>query len=223
MKNKIAIALLLLIPCVAFSQQKQVLKNEIDSISYGMGMAIGMNFKSLGMNEFNEKLFMQAMNEIVSGKETILKMEQTQQLLNAYFTKLQSKKGAANIAAGRKFLEENKTKPGVVTLPSGLQYIVVKDGVGVSPTINDKVTCHYHGTLINGKVFDSSVDRGQPIQFAVNGVIAGWTEALQLMKPGSKWKLFIPSELAYGDQQKSQDIEANSVLIFDVELISVDK
>ena len=175
------------------------------------------------MKEFNDKLFMQAISEVVSGKATIIKAEQTQQLLNAYFTKLQSKKGAANIAVGRKFLEENKAKPGVVTLPSGLQYIVIKEGLGNSPTINDKVTCHYHGTLVSGKVFDSSVDRGQPIQFAVNGVIPGWTEALQLMKPGSKWKLFIPSELAYGDQQKGQDIEANSVLIFEVELISIDK
>ena len=118
---------------------------------------------------------------------------------------------------------ENKTKEGVVELESGLQYKVMVEGTGVSPGFTDKVTTHYHGSLINGTVFDSSVDRGEPIQFPVNGVIKGWTEALQLMKVGSKWQLFIPSELAYGPRGAGGDIGPNMALIFEVELISIDK
>ena len=128
-----------------------------------------------------------------------------------------------NLEEGEKFLEENKKKEEVVTLESGLQYIVIKEGKGEHPKMTDEVETHYHGTFINGKVFDSSYDRGKSISFPVGGVIPGWTEALMLMKPGSKWKLFIPSELAYGTRGAGGVIGPNTTLIFDVELISIKK
>jgi FKBP-type peptidyl-prolyl cis-trans isomerase FklB len=149
--------------------------------------------------------------------------EQMNMSISNYLQTLKAEKALANKKVGAEFLAANKSKPGVVTLPSGLQYIVVKEGTGAKPTINDKVKCHYHGTLIDGTIFDSSVERGQPIDFPVNGVIKGWVEALQLMPVGSKWKLFIPSELGYGDNQAGAKIGPGSTLIFDVELIDIVK
>ena len=131
-----------------------------------------------------------------------------------------NEKAAANLKAGQEFLEANKNKPGVVALPSGLQYEVLTEGTGTKPLATNKVTCHYHGTLIDGTVFDSSVRRGQPATFPLNAVIKGWTEGLQLMAAGSKWRFFIPPHLGYGDRQVSAQIGPNSTLIFDVELIS---
>ncbi len=133
---------------------------------------------------------------------------------------LNKEKSAANLKAGQDFLEANKSKAGVVTLPSGLQYKVLVEGTGPKPAAVNNVTCHYHGTLIDGTVFDSSVSRGQPASFPLNAVIKGWTEGLQLMPTGSKWRFFIPSALGYGDRQVSAQIGPNSTLIFDVELIS---
>lgn len=130
-------------------------------------------------------------------------------------------KAEANLKAGEAFLEENKTKEGVVTLPSGLQYLVLTAGEGAKPTATSRVTCHYHGTLIDGKIFDSSVQRGQPATFPLNQVIAGWTEGVQLMSVGSKYRFFIPSDLGYGARQVGSDIGPNSALIFDVELLSI--
>lgn len=226
MKNKlILLSAILVIPALAFAQKKDktaLMKNEIDSVSYSLGVAIGNNLKSSGVKEFNDKLFVQAITEILANKETAIKPELTNNILQTYFMKLHNQKSSENLSTGRKFLEENKKKEGIITLPSGLQYKVINEGTGAIPTINDKVTCHYHGTLIDGKVFDSSEQRGKPAQFNVNGVISGWTEALQLMKVGSKWTLYIPSELAYGEQN-IPGIEPNSVLIFNVELISIDK
>ena len=134
---------------------------------------------------------------------------------------MKNEKAAANLKAGQDFLEANKTKPGVITLPSGLQYEVITEGTGAKPTASNKVTCHYHGTLIDGTVFDSSVKRGQPASFPLNMVIAGWTEGLQLMTVGSKWRFFIPPNLGYGDRQVSAQIGPNSTLIFDVELLGI--
>jgi len=134
---------------------------------------------------------------------------------------MKNEKAAANLKAGEDFLADNKTKPGVTALPSGLQYQVIKEGSGARPGPRDKVTCHYHGTLIDGTVFDSSVQRGQPATFPLDRVISGWTEGLQLMPTGSKWRFFIPPNLGYGDRQVSAQIGPNSTLIFDVELISV--
>jgi FKBP-type peptidyl-prolyl cis-trans isomerase FklB len=133
---------------------------------------------------------------------------------------LQQEKAAANLAAGQQFLTENAQKPGVVTLESGLQYQVLSQGDGAKPTVDQTVTCHYHGTTITGDVFDSSVQRGQPASFPLRAVIKGWTEALQLMPIGSKWRLFIPANLAYGEREVSRHIGPNSTLIFDVTLIS---
>lgn len=136
------------------------------------------------------------------------------------WSKLNNEKAAANLKAGQDFLEENKTKPGVVALASGLQYEILVEGKGPRPSADNKVTCHYHGTLIDGTVFDSSVRRGQPATFPLNAVIKGWTEGVQLMPTGSKWRFFIPPNLAYGDRQVSAQIGPNSALIFDVELLS---
>jgi FKBP-type peptidyl-prolyl cis-trans isomerase FklB len=132
-----------------------------------------------------------------------------------------NEKASANLQAGLDFLEANKLKPGVVELPSGLQYEVIHNGEGPKPLATNKVTCHYHGTLIDGTVFDSSVKRGQPATFPLNGVIKGWTEGLQLMNQGSKWRFFIPPQLGYGDRQVSAQIGANSTLVFEVELLGI--
>ena len=136
-------------------------------------------------------------------------------------SQMKSEKAAANLKAGLDFLEANKQKPGIIALPSGLQYEVITEGSGPKPTANSKVTCHYHGTLIDGTVFDSSVQRGQPATFPLNMVIKGWTEGVQLMPQGSKWRFYIPPQLAYGDRQVSAQIGPNSTLIFDVELIGI--
>ena len=135
--------------------------------------------------------------------------------------RMKNEKATANLEAGKNFLEANKQKDGVVSLPSGLQYEVITEGTGIKPLAKNKVTCHYHGTLIDGTVFDSSVKRGQPATFPLNMVIKGWTEGLQLMSVGSKWRFFIPPQLAYGDRQTGSDIGPNSTLIFDVELLGV--
>lgn len=134
---------------------------------------------------------------------------------------MKNEKAAANLKAGQDFLEANKTKPGIVSLPSGLQYEVITEGSGAKPLASNKVTCHYHGTLIDGTVFDSSVRRGQPATFPLNAVIKGWTEGLQLMPAGSKWRFFIPPHLGYGDRQAGGQIGPNSTLIFEVELLDI--
>ena len=135
---------------------------------------------------------------------------------------MKNEKATANLKAGQEFLAANASKPGITTLPSGLQYEVLTEGSGPKPSATNKVTCHYHGTLIDGTVFDSSMKRGQPATFPLNMVIKGWTEALQLMGTGSKWRLYLPSDLAYGDRQASAQIGPNSTLIFDVELLGID-
>lgn len=134
---------------------------------------------------------------------------------------MKNEKASANLKAGQDFLEANKQKPGVTSLPSGLQYEVITEGTGIKPGARSNVTCHYHGSLIDGTVFDSSVKRGQPATFPLNRVISGWTEGLQLMGVGSKWRFFIPPNLAYGDRQTGSDIGPNSTLIFEVELLGV--
>jgi FKBP-type peptidyl-prolyl cis-trans isomerase FklB len=194
----------------------------VDSVSYGIGATIGRNLKKDGLDSIDVDLLSRGIREVFEGKDLALTPEAAQAVIQNYVQGIQSKKSEASVAAGKKFLEENSKKAGVITLPSGLQYTVLKEGTGPKPTAEDKVTTHYHGTLVNGKVFDSSVERGQPVSFAVNGVIPGWTEALQLMPVGSKWKLFIPSNLAYGERGAGGDIGPNETLIFEVELISID-
>ena len=162
-------------------------------------------------------------HDVLNRKETAISHNEARDIVNQYFAELEAKMNAENIEKGKAFLAENAKREGVVTLPSGLQYEVITEGTGIKPSANDQVKCHYEGTLIDGTLFDSSVKRGQPAVFGVSQVIKGWVEALQLMPEGSKWKLYIPSELGYGSQQAGEMIPPYSTLIFEVELIKVIK
>ena len=195
----------------------------MDKTSYALGLSIGNNFRSSGINTVDFADFVQGVKDVLEGGELKISYDEAKQVISDFFEKLQREKLELNKKAGEEFLAVNKLKEGVTALPSGLQYQVLKPGLGNKPGLTDKVRCHYHGTLINGTVFDSSVERGQPATFGVNQVIAGWTEALQLMNEGAKWRLFIPSSLAYGEQGAGEAIEPNSTLIFDVELIEITK
>jgi len=170
----------------------------------------------------NMKAFEKAFTDAYNGKPAAITEEQANQFMRQYFASLQMKSASENIAKGQKFLDENKKKAGIKITASGLQYEVIKEGTGPIPTLEDNVTVHYTGTLIDGSVFDSSIANGKPASFPVKGVIPGWTEILQLMKTGSKYKVYIPSELAYGAQGNGRTIKPNSVLIFEMELLSVD-
>ena len=196
---------------------------ELDKVSYSLGVSIARNLQSQGLKSVNVNEFTEALNDVFGEKETKISEEEVVATLNSYFGALQEEKQGSNKEDGEAFLEANKANDGVITLPSGLQYTVMTEGSGEKPTLNSNVTTHYHGTTIDGNVFDSSVQRGQPASFPVSGVIKGWTEALQLMAVGSKWKLFIPSELAYGDRGAGADIGPHAALVFEVELISIDK
>ena len=167
--------------------------------------------------------FMQGLSDVLEEKAPQLSYDEAKREIEAYFMDLQQKAVKLNKEAGEEFLKINAHKEGVTTLPSGLQYEVIKMGEGPKPTLSDTVTCHYHGTLINGIVFDSSMDRGEPASFPLRGVIAGWTEILQLMPVGSKWKVTIPSDLAYGDRGAGEHIKPGSTLIFIIELLSINK
>lgn len=197
------------------------LTNELDSMSYIVGMTIGQNLKNDGITELNSDLFVKALNDVMGGKDPLIEKEASTAFIQSYFQKAQKRLADANLEKGKKFLEDNKGKDGVTTLESGMQYIVMKEGTGPKPSSTDQVKTHYHGTLVDGSVFDSSVDRGEPAMFPVNRVIPGWTEALQLMPVGSKWKLFIPSDLAYGERGSPGGIGPNETLIFEVELLEI--
>jgi FKBP-type peptidyl-prolyl cis-trans isomerase FklB len=193
-----------------------------DSASYGLGVLVAQNFKSQNI-EINADLLQKGFNEVMKGEKTPITDMQANTLIQKYMQKEQAKAFEPNRISGEKFLAENKTKEGVVTLPSGLQYQIMKAGDGPKPASTDKVKTHYHGTLIDGTVFDSSVQRGEPITFPVTGVIPGWIEALQLMPVGSKWKLFIPQSLAYGPRGSGPTIKPYSALVFEVELLGIEK
>lgn len=195
----------------------------MDKVSYALGLSIGNNFRNMGIKDLQLEDFMQGLSAVMSGTKPAISYEEAKQVIDAYFMKLREEKMQLNKAAGEEFLYINQHKAGVVTLPSGLQYEVLRKGTGPKPKASDKVKCHYHGTLINGTVFDSSVQRGKPAVFGVSQVIPGWVEALQLMPVGSRWRLFIPSKLAYGEQGAGEMIEPNSTLIFDVELLDIVK
>jgi FKBP-type peptidyl-prolyl cis-trans isomerase FklB len=199
------------------------LKTTNDSLSYAIGISVANFYKQQNITNINTALVMRAISDVNKNGKLILTEEQCNTTIINFMQKAKAEKAMGNKKVGLDFLAANKNKPGVVTLPSGLQYTIVQAGTGPKPALTDMVRVHYHGTLIDGKVFDSSVERGQPIELAVNGVIPGWTEALQLMPVGSKWKLFIPSNLAYGDQQASPLIAPGSTLIFEVELLDIIK
>ena len=195
----------------------------MDKVSYALGLSIGNNFKSSGIDSVVMDDFMQGLSDVLEEKAPQLSYDEAKREIEAYFMDLQQKAVKLNKEAGEEFLKINAHKEGVTTLPSGLQYEVIKMGEGPKPTLSDTVTCHYHGTLINGIVFDSSMDRGEPASFPLRGVIAGWTEILQLMPVGSKWKVTIPSDLAYGDRGADEHIKPGSTLIFIIELLSINK
>ncbi|HLF33113.1 MAG TPA: FKBP-type peptidyl-prolyl cis-trans isomerase [Cyclobacteriaceae bacterium] len=197
------------------------LNNRTDSISYYLALNIAQNVKSQGLTEINTAAVAKAFNDVFSGGTTLADVSQTGPYLNQCFMELQVAKSETDKKAGTDFLELNKSKSGVITLPSGLQYEVLTAGQGQQPKATDVVTVHYSGTTIDGKVFDSSIERGEPASFAVNEVIMGWQEALQLMAVGSKWKLYVPSNLAYGERGAGEVIPPNAALIFEVELLSI--
>lgn len=194
---------------------------EIDKISYSLGLSIASNLISSGVKTLNAEAFTDALSTAFAGKMPEITPDEANKILQTYFENIQNEQGKAAKEAGEKFLAANKTKEGVVTLPSGMQYKILKEGNGQKPKASDSVKCHYEGKLINGQVFDSSIRRGTPAEFPVSGVIAGWVEALQLMSVGSKWQLYIPSELAYGKHGAGQAIGPNETLIFDVELLEI--
>lgn len=193
----------------------------MDKFSYSIGLGIGQNLLGMGARNLNVEDFAQAIKDVLEGNPTAISHTEARQIVNEYFEKLEAEMNAESIEKGRKFLEENGKKENIVTLPSGLQYEVIKEGNGKKPKATDRVRCHYEGTLINGTLFDSSIQRGEPAVFGVNQVIAGWVEALQLMSEGAKWRLFIPSDLAYGANGAGEMIPPHSTLIFEVELIEV--
>ncbi|MBN4052169.1 FKBP-type peptidyl-prolyl cis-trans isomerase [Sphingobacteriaceae bacterium AH-315-L07] len=231
LKDLLSIAFLLamFLPLLCYSQNKKAnkainkvsLKSEMDTISYSLGMQLGKNIKGQGVEEINIAALAKAISDVYSGNSRLVDAATGQKIWNNYKKKIAMTKFEETIKVGKDFMEQNKTKEGVITLSSGMQYIVLTEGTGATPVATDKVTTHYHGTTIDGNVFDSSVDRGQPASFPVSGVIPGWVEALQLMKVGAKWRLFIPPNLAYGERGAGPKIGPYSTLIFEVELISI--
>lgn len=202
---------------------------EISKLSYALGLSMGHNFRTSGIEAIDVAEFAEALESIYGDKQQKMTSLEAKEIINSFFTKLQEKQqaeaaamGELNAKAGKEFLEVNGKREEVRTTASGLQYEVLEEGSGAQPKPGDSVTVHYTGKLIDGTVFDSSVDRGEPATFGVTQVIPGWVEALQLMKAGSKWRLFIPSDLAYGPQGAGGVIGPNQTLIFDVELISVE-
>ena len=193
----------------------------MDKISYALGLSIGNNFLTSGIKDLKIEDFVKGVNDVLSEDTPEITYDEAKQIINDYFVKIQEEQVKLNKKAGEEFLRINKEKSGVITLPSGLQYEILIKGSGAKPKATDKVKCHYHGTLINGKVFDSSVQRGEPATFGVSQVIQGWVEALQLMEKGSKWRLFIPSEMAYGKRGAGETIGSDSALIFEVELLDI--
>ena len=180
----------------------------MDKVSYALGLSIGQNFKASGFENINGEDFLLGLNSVLNDTEPVMTIEEAKETINKYFEAVQAKAIRLN-------------KAGVLTLPSCMQYEVIKMGEGDKPKLTDSVRCHYEGTLINGVVFDSSIQRGEPAEFPLQGVIKGWTEILQLMPVGSKWKVTIPSDLAYGDRGAGQHSQPGSTLIFLIELIAI--
>lgn len=193
----------------------------MDKFSYGLGMGIGQNLLSMNVKEISIDDFVKGIKDVLAGEKTALTHAEAQQVVSEKFRKLAEEAYAKVKEEGEAFLATNKSKEGVVTLPSGLQYQVITEGTGKKPAATDRVQCHYEGTLIDGTVFDSSIRRGEPAVFGVNQVIKGWVEALQLMQEGAKWRLFIPQDMAYGANGAGEMIPPYSALIFEVELIKV--
>ena len=211
----------LIFSCNNVDTSNSELLTQMDSVSYSLGVSVANNLKSSGFETIESSAISAAFNDVFSENDVKISEEDANALIQDYFMELSQKKSQEATNKGQAFLDENASKEGVVTTASGLQYQVLTEGQGAKPVASDEVTVHYHGTLIDGTVFDSSVDRGQPATFPVGGVIQGWVEALQLMNVGSKYKLFIPSNLAYGERGTGGSIGPNETLIFEVELLSI--
>ena len=228
MRRHTAAACLLLVCLIPSAMaQEPKLESDMDKASYLIGRNIGETIRADGI-ELNVDNMVAGLREALAGKDARIAEADANKIMEKFQAEMQGKleakaksKSLANVEAGQKFLEENKKREGVTVTESGLQYEVITVGTGDKPTALDTVKVHYHGTLMDGKVFDSSVERKQPAEFQVGGVIAGWTEALQLMPVGSKWKLTIPAKLAYGGQGAGRDIGPHATLIFEVELLSI--
>jgi len=226
----LAAVVILLVSCNKNGATQKPIKTELDSVSYAIGMDVAKNVKA-SFEDFDNDLFIQGFTNVLDSTDILIDATVAQQVVRTYFQKKQKadaakakEEGEKAKVDGIKFLEDNKSKEGVQTTESGLQYIVLKEGTGEKPTTSSKVKVHYHGTLIDGTVFDSSVDRGEPTEFGVTQVIKGWTEGLQLMNVGAKYKFFVPSNLAYGANPRPGGvIKPNSTLIFDVELLEIVK
>lgn len=193
----------------------------MDKYSYGLGLGIAQNMLSMGAEDIKLDDFIQALKDVFEGKPTAMSFNEAQEIVSAHFAELEKQAAAAAIEQGEMFLKINKERPGVVALKSGLQYEVLKSGNGRQPKATDQVRCHYEGRLVDGTLFDSSIERGETAVFGVNQVIQGWVEALQLMREGDKWKLFIPYQLGYGAQGAGGAIPPYSTLVFEVELLQV--
>ena len=193
----------------------------MDKISYALGLGIGQQLKSMNIENFNVQDFTQSICDVLTDAEPAISHREAQSLLNEYLDRQARQQAQGAIAAGKAFLDANAQKDGVIVPKSGLQYMVLNEGSGRSPKATDRVRCHYEGTLIDGSVFDSSYRRGEPADFPLDGVIPGWTEGVQLMKEGAKFRFFIPYLLGYGERGAGSSIPPYSTLIFDVELIKV--
>ncbi|MBJ59294.1 MAG: peptidylprolyl isomerase [Flavobacteriales bacterium] len=223
MKNKLFILGIVVtsVACNQTSYNNVKLNTQMDSVSYSLGISVANNLKSSGFDSIETHAVASAFSDVFEGNEVKINEEDANMLIQDYFVELSQKKSQEAISTGQAFLDENGKKEGVTTTASGLQYEVLTNGTGSTPVETDQVTVHYHGTLVDGTVFDSSIERGQPATFPVNGVIPGWVEALQLMNVGSKYKLYIPSDLAYGERGAGGLIGPNETLIFEVELLSI--
>ncbi len=219
---KIALVVSVISSCQNLNQQKFNFDeaNELEKVSYSIGINVATSIKSEGLDSINSFYISKGFQDVFENKDLAVNIEESNKIIGEYFNKKQDAKNQRLAIDSKIFLEQNKQKEGVMTTESGLQYLILSEGKGNNPTLNDNVTVHYHGTLIDGTIFDSSVDRKQPATFPLNGVIPGWQEALQMMSVGSKWKIFIPSELAYGESGAGA-IGPNSTLIFEVELLSI--
>ncbi|MFT4598365.1 MAG: FKBP-type peptidyl-prolyl cis-trans isomerase FklB [Bacteroidia bacterium] len=197
------------------------MQNEIDSMSYAVGMNVATSLKAGGIDTLNYEIFKEALKDVIEYDHTALEGKESNEIVQTYIAKAKAAELAAVTVEGTAFLAANATKKGVKVLPNGLQYKVITEGNGLKPIDGQTVKTHYSGTLINGKKFDSSYDRGQPASFGVNQVIPGWTQALKMMPVGSKWELYIPQELAYGERAMGANIPAYSTLIFTIELLEI--
>jgi FKBP-type peptidyl-prolyl cis-trans isomerase FklB len=197
------------------------LTGELERFSYALGMSVASNLIKSGVKTINPEAFLKAVNDTYIGEMPEMMPDEANKILESFMAKASNKEASQNLESGLEFLAKNREEDGIVELPSGLQYHVLEEGDGELPSLEDEVKCHYHGSLIDGTVFDSSVERGQPAVFPVNGVIQGWVEALQLMPVGSKWRLYVPPELGYGEQGAGGVIGPNATLVFDVELLEI--